>query len=162
MKYKIYDDYLNNLLFKKIKNVLNSNVFPWYIQSYITGLEKDNNYNYYFAHTFFDNEKINSDYFHLWEELILKTKIKKLIRIKANLYNKTENIIEHTKHTDYDFNGKTSIYYINTNNGYTNLDNKINVKSIKNRFLIFNNNIPHNSTTCTDEKYRLTVVINYI
>ena len=161
MKYKVYDKYLSNLSFKKIENILSSNNFPWYIQPYLTGLEKDNINNYYFAHTFYDNDKINSDYYYFWEELLTKIKSKKLIRIKANLYIKTDQVIEHTKHIDYDFKGFTSIYYVNTNNGYTNLNDKINIKSIENRFLIFDNNIKHNSSTCSDKKYRLTVVINY-
>ena len=44
----------------------------------------------------------------------------------------------------------------------THLNDDIKVSSVSNRFLKFSNNTLHNSSTCTDQKYRLTVVINYI
>ena len=45
------------------------------------------------------------------------------------------------------------------------LEDKVNeilgVESKKNRLLTFDNKILHNSSTCTNDKYRLTIVINY-
>ena len=162
MNYEIIDNFLSEKSYKKIQETISNNYFPWFLQNKINNFQKDNVFNYYFSHTFFDNEKINSDAFNIWEELLSKIKFKNLIRVKANLYPRTDTILEHEKHLDYTVNGITSLYYINTNNGFTNLNDEIKVSSISNRFLKFNNNVLHNSSTCTDQKYRLTVVINYI
>ena len=162
MNYEIIDNFLSEKSYKKIEETISNNYFPWFLQNKINNFQKDNVFNYYFSHTFFDNEKINSDAFNIWEELLSKIKFKNLIRVKANLYPRTETILEHEKHLDYTENGITSLYYINTNNGFTNLNDEIKVSSVSNRFLKFSNNTLHNSSTCTDQKYRLTVVINYI
>jgi hypothetical protein len=162
MNYEIIDNFLSEKSYKKIEETISNNYFPWFLQNKINNFQKDNVFNYYFSHTFFDDEKINSNAFYIWEELLSKIKFKNLIRVKANLYPRTETILEHEKHLDYTENGITSLYYINTNNGFTNLNDKVKVSSISNRFLKFNNNTLHNSSTCTDQKYRLTVVINYI
>ena len=169
MNYKIIDNFLSEKSYKKIKETVNSGYFPWYLQEKINNFQKDNVFNYYLSHTFFENDKINSGFFDLYEELLFKIKFKNLLRIKANLYPRTETIIEHEKHLDYEEkefsiteNVITSLYYINTNDGFTNLNDIIKVSSISNRFLKFDNNILHNSSTCTNQKYRLTVVINYI
>jgi hypothetical protein len=162
MNYEIIDNFLSEKSYKKIEETISNNYFPWFLQNKINNFQKNNVFNYYFSHTFFDNEKINSDAFNIWEELLSKIKFKNLIRVKANLYPRTETILEHEKHLDYTENGITSLYYINTNNGFTNLNDEIKVSSISNRFLKFSNNTLHNSSTCTDQKYRLTVVINYI
>lgn len=161
INYKIIDNFLSEMSHQKILNTLQDSNFPWYLQKQINHNQQDSIYNYYFAHTFYNNNNQNSNLFYLWEELIKKLNIKRLVRLKANLYFCTKDIIEHSKHIDYSEKGTTSIYYVNTNNGYTNLDDKIKVKSIYNRFLKFDNNILHNSTTCSDKKYRITVVINY-
>jgi hypothetical protein len=162
MNYKIIDNFLSEESYNKIVDTLTNNYFPWFLQNKINDYQVESNNNYYFSHTFFDNNKQNSDAFYLWEELLNKINFTKLIRVKANLYPKTNTILEHAKHLDYTENGITSLYYINTNNGFTNLNDEIKVNSVNNRFLKFNNNILHNSSTCTDEKFRLTVVCNYI
>jgi len=45
-----------------------------------------------------------------------------MIRVKANLYPKDEKFIEHDWHIDYNFNHNGAIFYVNTNNGYTILE----------------------------------------
>jgi hypothetical protein len=162
LDYEIIDNFLTEKSHKKIFETLNSNLFPWYLQNEINEFDNNSIHSRYFTHTFFDNDKPNSDFFNLWEELVEKIHFKKLIRLKANLYLSTYRVIEHAKHMDYDFESTTALYYVNTNNGYTNLNDEIKIESISNRFLKFNNNILHNSTTCSDEKIRLSVVINYV
>ena len=39
----------------------------------------------------------------------------KLIRVKANLYLRTDEIEHHDNHVDYDFENNAAILYINTN-----------------------------------------------
>jgi len=162
INYEIIDNFLSEKSFKEIYDAFNCNYFPWYLQNEINHNEKNSPQSRYFTHTFFDCSQQRSEWFYLCDELIEKISLKKLLRIKANLYLSTDKVIEHSKHIDYDIEGTTSLYYVNTNNGHTNLNDEIKVNSIANRFLKFANNTPHNSTTCTDEKVRLNIVINYV
>ena len=60
-----------------------------------------------------------------------------------------------------DFNCKNAIYYVNTNDGYTMIENK-KVKSVGNRIVFFDNNLEHYGTNCTDEKTRIILNFNYL
>ena len=85
-------------------------------------------------------------------------------RVKGNLYPCTDEIIEHGYHVDYEdsnSNAKTSIFYLNTNNGYTKLLDGTVIESIANRLLTFPTNMPHTSSTCNDKQIRSNININY-
>jgi membrane peptidoglycan carboxypeptidase len=56
---------------------------------------------------------------------------------------------------------KTSIFYINSNNGYTRFKNKKMIKSKENRLLSFNTDMEHTGSTCTDENVRIVINLNY-
>ena len=160
MNYDLKDDLISEKWLEDIKFNLTSNIFAWYIQPNVSPGTNDL-YNFYLAHTFYENNKVNSDHFFRINPILDSIKMSKLIRLKANLYAKTDTIIEHAKHIDYETEGKTAIFYVNENNGFTNLNDEIKIESKKNRLLTFDNEILHNSSTCTNCKYRLTVVINY-
>ena len=55
----------------------------------------------------------------------------------------------------------TAIFYINTNNGYTKLSDGTIVESKSNRLLTMSSNIEHLGTTCTDQKRRVVINLNY-
>jgi len=87
--------------------------------------------------------------------------VKELIRVKANLKPKT---IEHEHggfHVDY-YDVITGIFYINTNNGWTNFKNGAKVESVENRMVIFDSNLEHEGVTCTDEDRRVVINFNYV
>ena len=105
-----------------------------------------------------------------------------LWRIKANLLTKTSNIVENAYHHDIssfdDENRKTifpeklkqlttSIFYVNTNNGYTEFqDGRIamentKIKSVANRLVTFPASLKHRGTSCTDEKIRVVINFDY-
>ena len=81
--------------------------------------------------------------------------------IRDSLYTRTEKKETHPSHIDFDFEHKGAIFYINTNNGLTILEDDTEIKSIANRLLLFDSTKPHRSTSCTDEKYRMNININY-
>ena len=89
-------------------------------------------------------------------------------RIKANLLTRTSNIIENSFHVDIRGLPKeklkqwtTSIFYVNTNNGYTEFEDGTKVESVANRMVTFPSNIKHRGTSCTDEKIRIVINFNY-
>jgi len=159
---KVYNNFLPKEEFLEIKNFMTGNYFPWYAQNSVVD-EKDNNFQ--LTHLFYNNCIINSDLFKILNVILKKINPLCIIRIKANLLTRTEKIIEHLMHTDFQSDSTkkitTGIFYINTNNGYTKFKNK-KIESIENRYVSFNSNELHTGTTCTDENYRIVINFNYI
>jgi hypothetical protein len=121
--------------------------------------------NYQFTHTFYKDYTPVSGYMNVIAPLVLKINPLGLMRIKANLGPIRKDKVRFTYHTD--FNGfetgtKTAIYYVNTNNGTTVFKDGTEIQSVANRLLIFDQNIPHTGTTCSDEKFRCLINLNYI
>jgi hypothetical protein len=107
------------------------------------------------------DNKINSNAFDLFSPIIKKLNAKSLIRVKINCYPCTEVIKENESHKDYEYDHKGFIYYFNTCDGYTKLNDGTKIDSVANRALFFNPSIPHQSTTCTNAKARFNMNINY-
>jgi hypothetical protein len=161
IKHKIKDNFLEHSIFNRIKENILHYSFPWYFQSSVAFTnKKDKNESYYFTHLFYINE-IKSDFYEILQPLLEKIKIKKLLRIKANLYPNLNKKIINNKHVDYEFKHKGLIFYLNTNNGHTILKNNLKIESIENRVLFFDPSIEHSSTHCTDQQIRLNININY-
>lgn len=163
----IIDNFLPYEEFSTIKNTILSNGFPWFYNDYV--IQKNiqlcqNQYDFQFGHVFYNNDQKNSQYFDLLMPIFSKLNLKSLVRVKANLVTKCEKIISHGFHTDYDYeNLFTAIFYVNTNDGYTIFEDNDNTKveSIENRLVIFPSTISHSGTTCTDQKIRCVLNINY-
>jgi len=156
-KMKVINNFLEKEDLLKIQStLLDSTYFPWYLQNGVS-FPGDG---FQFTHLFYRDE-INSGYFYMLKPILNKLKIKKLLRIKANFSAKTHKLIEYGHHVDYE-NCTTSIFYVNSNNGYTIFKkNKKIIKSEENRFISFNSNLMHAGTTCTDQNYRVVINFNY-
>ena len=78
-------------------------------------------------------------------------------------------VIEHGFHhdvTDSEFHPikdhmKTSIFYMNTCDGYTKFEDGTVVESVANRFVTFPNHTEHTGTTTSNSDYRLVINFNY-
>lgn len=155
MKFEIYDDFLTDYQSNIIENALINQQFNWYFHNDLNGESRLGNY--YFNHTLIEDRITYSEHTPLFSYIIDKLSLN-VIRLKANLYPRTQFRVHHKSHTDYEPGNKfTCLYYVNTNNGYTIIDGKKKIKSKKNRLLIFDGSIPHHSTTCTNVNYRCTV-----
>lgn len=162
IKYKVIDNFLSEEDHDIIKTLTTgSQYMPWFLNNQVSGEDLDP-MDYYFTHIFYSDYKINSNNFHIFEPILKKLDCKALIRIKGNFYPGTEKIRKHTNHKDYDFSHNAAIYYVNENNGCTVLNDSIEIESKANRVLIFDPQVPHCSTTCSDEKYRITINFNYM
>jgi len=85
------------------------------------------------------------------------------IRIKANMNPATHEHVQLGQfHQDYEFPCTTSIFYINTNNGWTEFEDGTKVKSVANRLVTFPSQMNHVGYSCTDEQVRIVVNFNYI
>ena len=155
---EIIDKFLTSKQNKNIEKQLIDNYFPWY---YTDSNIKGGSY-YQFTHLLVLNEQINSNYFEVLAKPILdKIKYKKLLRVRVNLFTRDSKNIACPKHQDDGEPHKVCVYYVNTNNGYTFLDQGGKVDSKRNRALFFNGKIMHQVFTQTDTKRRLTINITY-
>jgi len=160
---KIINNFLEKEDFNLLKTSLMSNTFPWYFQDGVV-TEKDGNV--HLIHNFYKNYSIHSHLYNLVIPIVEKLNPLSLIRIKTNLLLKTDKIIEHGLHIDQSIKNnnkaKTAILYCNNNNGYTKFEDNKKIISEENKIVIFNNNLKHTGSTCTDEKVRIVININYI
>jgi hypothetical protein len=145
---------------------------PWYYMDNIDYLDDDDKFQ--FTHLFYDIEndkelpEICSQVFSF---ISTELKAKSIYRIKANLVPRTSEIEVGRFHTDIQENSDsytTSILYMNTNNGYTEFEDKSRenlchtyVKSVANRLLSFPSGMKHRGTSCTDKKVRVVINFNY-
>jgi hypothetical protein len=160
LNYRIMDNFLEKQAFKNIQELIMSSNFPWFFEKHQTRSEHDS---YYFSHTFYKNNTINSNYFENITPILEKLDCKALSEIRANLTtNKNKNDMS-SWHIDRPYPCYTSIFYINNNNGYTLLNemDKIKIESIENRMLIFDSNIRHAAVSQTDTDNRVVINFNY-
>ncbi len=173
-EYKIIDNLLSESLADNIKgNLIEhkvSNVFPmfqWYYFDSVVSqdIENDNLYNWQFTHILYLNGSQTSQHLQLLQPIIDYLNPEAIIKIKANLNPRTE--VRHTFDYHTDFNSKssdrkTAIYYVNSNDGVTILEDGTEIESVANRLVIFDQKILHTGTTCTDQKVRCVINFNYI
>ena len=161
MQIKITDNYLDN--FKEIEKDFFSGFMPWYYHGFVADDDDNALGNYYHVHNIYEYPRgILSDRYELFKPVLEKLRAKALVKIKANLYPRTEKIHKHGLHRDQPFSCKSALVYLNTCDGYTYLkkaDKKI--VSVANRVLHFNSHDEHHSTTTTDANVRMSVNINY-
>jgi hypothetical protein len=160
--YKIIDNFLPKEELKIIQDVMLGPDFPWYFNNVITDPQEIID-GYYFTHVFFyeDTYGPNSNFFNILIPILNKLDFKALIRVKGNLHPNVNKYVINSKHTDYEFEHKGAIFYVNTNNGYTIIEDDVKIESIENRLLIFDPSKPHSSTNCTDTKRRVNINFNY-
>lgn len=161
MTYEIVDNFLDKDTFNEIKTVIESDHFAWYWNDQVT-FKKSNDFPYYFTHRLYEDNVIQSPFYQQFMSPIFeKLEVKAVIRIKINQYTNVNKFIENENHTDYSFEHKGAILYLNTNNGYTILEDGTKIESIENRLLKFEPHKKHRSTHCTDAKRRLNMNFNY-
>lgn len=124
-------------------------------------------YNFQMCHVFLENKSqvmINKNTFHLLGALITRINPSEWVRIKMNLNPCNSQIIEHGYHIDHSLSRNdswTAIYYVNSNNGYTVFEDGSKIESVKNRLVLFQSQIRHSGTTCTDIYARLVLNLNF-
>ena len=160
-RYEIIDNFLPDEVFSSIQEHFMGRDLSWYYQSAVSSPDSEKDPPFYFTHAVFFDYKVNSDVFNRIFPLIQKIEPTALIRIKANLYPNSSSIIEHDWHTDFPSEHKAAIFYINTNNGFTILEDGTKIESVANRLLKFDGSKMHKSTTCTDSKVRVNIGFNY-
>ena len=161
MQYEVIDNYLPQEQFQSIKDILMGSVFPWFYKPDVTSFKNEITDTMYFVHMFYHDHAPSSAFMGNIFPLIEKLNPKALLRIKGNLYPNIGKRIKDLDHVDYEFEHKGAIFYINTNNGPTVLEDGTEIEAVENRILLFKPHKMHNSFHCTDQKVRVNININY-
>lgn len=159
--YTIVDNFLDKEVFENVKYKLLYGSLPWYYSSNVSGTNNDSDF--YFSSVIYDHMNgINNEFLNVVVPIIAKIQPTILIRVKANLYPKTETPVHHKPHKDYEFPHQGAIFYINENDGPTVLENKVEVLPKENRILFFNPSELHHSVSCTNQNIRVNINFNYL
>ena len=159
---KIIDDFLPEEEFLNIKNLMESREFPWYFNrsKIFIGDNKGQH-----VHVFFKHGQRNSEYLEMWNNFMRKIEATKCYRIKANMTLKSSSQIADDTEWHIDDQGdalKTAVFYINSNDGYTELESGVRVGSVANRACIFDSTLKHRGVGHTSpDHHRIVVNFNY-
>ena len=160
--FKVIDNFLDHDNFQELKNtMIMSKDFPWFYCENVVNANEET-LDFYFIHLFYVNYGVNSEHWKLLIPIINKLNPKAIIRIKGNLYTRTEEKIKHNSHMDYEYSHQGAILYLNENNGPTVLHDGTEIYPKENRMLLFDAGKPHSSTTCTDQKIRVNINFNFL
>ena len=178
---EIEDDFLDQTDLIKLQSLMMSKnqQFPWY---YNDGIDygvmdsegvmqypaKEEKNKFQFTHMIYQEGAPCSSTIKILTPILNKIKPFSIARIKANLLTRTQNNVENTFHVDMGGLPEeklkqwiTSIFYVNTNNGYTKFQDGTKVESVENRMVTFQANMKHTGVSCTDEKTRVVINFNY-
>ena len=160
---KIQDNFLEQNYFDKLIREVDGPFCPYFIQDHVNF---PNDGHFQMTHTIYTDWQPRSDLYNHFVPFFQKLDIFTLIRCKINLLPRTDKVIEHGLHIDIENSlncCKTSVMYLNTNNGYTLFEDGTKVDSVANRLVTFNNSTKHSGATNTcDKPYRLVLNVDYI
>ncbi len=164
MAYEVIDNFLSQADYEVLYKVMLGHNFNWYYNDSVnTKPVEGSNLDLQFGHNFYREGRPFSDYFHLLQPLWDKIEPRALIRVKGNLNPITAEPYAGGWHRDLEFDCTTAVYYINTNNGYTEFqETGERVESVANRLVKFDSNMIHTGVTSTDTKARVLLNINYL
>ena len=161
---KIKDNFLVKKDLTQLENLIYNN-FPWYLQKeQVTGADDG----YWLSHILYDEDVPKSDLYNPITK-IFKNYLNylTLIRINVNLLLRQETPSISDFHTDLDehLNKEkvtTAIFYLNTNNGFTEFEDGDKVDSVKNRLVMFPTNTLHRAVGQTDTVERVLLNFNFV
>ena len=164
MKPLIVDNFLNQEEFDPIADLIVNN-FQWKYDNFVD--YADDKDKFQFTHSFYKDFEIVSPFHETLKPIWDRIRPREIYRVKANLLTRTPQIVENRFHTDNpEISGvipyTTSIFYLNTNNGYTEFEDGTKVESVANRFVSFPMDMKHRGTSCTDVKTRVVINFNYL
>ena len=166
---KIVDNFLNSEDFFFVKESILGPRMYWLYEDHKVSKNDNELQATQFYHMFCEFYKA-SNLIYMVEPIFKKLNIIALYRIKANLEPYKGNQ-KYCSDFHYDFTSpntgkpnkemKTGIFYLNTNNGYTEFEDGTIVESIENRFVEFSSDTLHRGVSSTDVKKRIVLNFNY-
>ena len=184
---ELYDEVLNKTDFEKVKHVVESAEFPWYIRynRHVTNstYHKDedmyqNNLLFSFTHLCSGWDNIKTDYYDMTHELAEKCRIKANLknyvtkRLRWRMHIRSESNVRSKPHLDMkDFEPKDSlkvgIFYLHDSDSPTYIYNDekrviAEIESIPNRLLVMRGNMLHGGGKPKTHNFRIVLNINWV
>ena len=164
----ICTDVIDKQSFTAMHDYLTSDRFAWFYSNSIVA-EKDSltdkKYQAQFVHFFHQNSSVVTSQEN-WQMLFPIFEVLQpysFIRVKANNIPGHEKIITHGMHSDTGVPlSYTAIYYVNSNNGYTEFEDGDKISSVANSMIVFPSYMRHTGSTCTDARSRINININFV
>ena len=162
MELEVIDNFLPSFQFNLIQSFFMGDKVAWYMKDGAV-FEGESGDDYQFNTSICDGTQTFA-YYRLIEPCISKLRCSEIFRIKANLRPKTLFHRRTPYHTDFPEPGNkiTSIFYINTNNGWTDVKGHGKVKSVANRMVIFPCALKHRGVSCTNQIKRVVINFNFL
>ena len=165
---KVYDNFLNKEQFNKIQNIFCGYEIDWHFSKTLDeGMhEYGEKYNWQMGHVCYNYDRPLTKHFENVVSILgaieNKEPVNSLIRVKANLNARTRTNMRSGFHIDFHYeHSRTAIFYVNTNNGYTEFEDGTKVESKENRIVIFPTLTKHSGVTCTNKQNRVVINFNY-
>tara|TARA_Y100000992_G_scaffold263111_1_gene199250 strand:- start:523 stop:1005 length:483 start_codon:yes stop_codon:yes gene_type:complete len=158
---QVIDNFLSEEEYNDLKSRILGDCMDWYWNE---GVVYEDDGLFQLTHTIFDVPKDQKSNLFYHCKSILNKLGGAVFRIKANLTTKTNKPVYTGYHTDFtedEFVGQTGIYYVNTNNGWTEFASGVKVNSIANRMVIFDSKYEHAGVTSTDTNRRVVINFNF-
>lgn len=153
-KYKIIDNFLEREDYESLSSLILDKNFLWSI----TNAENFNSLFLELIH--YKDEQPLSEFYNELVPIMQKIEVLGLVEIRSNLYFGNKFIQSFKKEKKYDFSVGTAIYYLNSNDGYTLLEDGSKIESKENRILLFEDS-DYYETNCTDNLCRVNITFNY-
>tara|TARA_B100000035_G_scaffold302186_1_gene299549 strand:+ start:1105 stop:1671 length:567 start_codon:yes stop_codon:yes gene_type:complete len=160
---KITDNFLGKSAFHQMQAFFLGHNLPWYFNEHKVYKTNKDLHNFQFVHQFYRAPKgVCSPHYTQLVPLFKQINPAVLIRIKANATGYNPKILEFDLHNDSDYKCTTAIFFMNSNNGYTVFKDGTKIESVANRLIEFPSHYLHAGTTCSDDKVRCVLNLNYI
>lgn len=154
INHQVIDNFLSETELNQLKEKFNNE--PTWI------LDNFDDVDIFLEKKIYENNSPVLDFYNDLVPLLQKIQVLGLIEIGSNLYLREKYIKTIKKEKKYKFNHGTAIYYLNSNDGYTLLDDGTKVQSVENRILIFESEKDYYETNCTDSRCRINITFNYL
>lgn len=162
MSIQIYDNFINQESMNQIKSVMLDNEFPWFLNNNIVYDNDSGPWMFQFTHNFYKDGQFVSSFTPIIHSILNNINYNSLLRIKANLGTITPHHIQGGWHVDNEFDSKTAVFYVNSNNGGTLIkESNQFIKSVENRFVVFDSSTVHTGISQTDTNTRCVINFNF-
>ncbi len=167
-KINIANNFLAKEEFDTLRDTITQYEFPWYFSR--TVVDKEEISPGGFSHKIYLNNIPCSSFYNFLVPTLDQLNCAQVYRIRINLNPRLSESYVFRFHSDLSYDlgedvaaqWTTSILYINTNNGYTELESGERIESIANRLVSFPANTRHRAVTQTDEQTRILINFNYL
>lgn len=167
-KKMICTDVLSKEHHQFIYKTMTSDTFTWNYHDHVvdtTQFDAEAKHQIQFVHKFHEVSNIltNPNYWQMLFPIFEVIQPHTFIRVKANNIPGNEKIITHGMHSDTGIPlSYTAIYYVNTNNGFTEFADGDKINSVENSMVVFPSYMHHTGSTCSDARARFNININFM